>query len=149
MDRPQIKLGLMHTIVPRVAVSLFVVSWFVLGCVVQPGTNQPTKPKQSTSAKKPAGTTLSAIAFNAFQARDRLRAEKLRTIADDVRTGRLKYDGPVMDAISKAGSEASEESWKPVAAALQKLLGDGETLDAGKCEKAIRDLADGAEKAGL
>lgn len=136
----------MHTIFPLVAVSLLAVSWFVIGCVAQPGTNGPAKPKPST--KRPAGTTLSAIAFEAFQARDRLRAEKLRTIADDVRTGRLKYDGPVMEAIEAAGADASRETWKPVADALAKLLGDGEKLDAAKCEKAVRDLVDGAERAG-
>lgn len=147
MDRPRIKLGVLHTIVPRVVISLFVVSWFVLGCVVQPGTTPPAKPKPS--AKRPSGNSLSSIAFDSFQKRDRLRAEKLRRIADEVNAGRLKYDGPVMEAIAKAGSEASEETWKPVADALAKLLGDGETLDAAKCEKAIRELADGAEKAGM
>ncbi len=146
MNRPRIKLDALHTIFPRVAVSLLVVSWFVAGCVAQPGTNGPAKPKPST--KKPAGTTLSSLAFDSFQKRDRLRAEKLRRIADDVNAGRLKYDGPVIESIAKAGAEASEESWKPVADALAKLLGDGEKLDAAKCEKAIRDVADGAERAG-
>lgn len=139
MNRPQIKLGLLHTIAPQFVISLLVTSWFVAGCVAQPGAKK-------QSAKKPAAT-LSAIAFDSFQARDKLRAVKLRAIADDVKTGRLKYDGPVMDAIKLAGVEASEESWKPVAEALQKLLGDGERLDAVKCEKAIRDLADGSEGA--
>ena len=146
MNRPGIKLGIMHTIFPRVLVSFLVASWFVIGCVAQPDTTNPAKPKPST--KKPAGTTLSAIAFDSFQARDRLRAEILRTIADDVRDGRLKFDGPVMEAIEKAGADASRETWKPVADALARLLGDGEKLDAAKCEKAIRDLADGAERAG-
>lgn len=119
----------------------------LFGCMASSPATKPAKPKPSP--KRPAGTTLSAIAFESFQARDRLRAEKLRTIADDVRTGRLKYDGPVMEEISKAGAEASEETWKPVAQALQTLLGDGEKLDAVKCEKAILDLAVAAEKAGM
>lgn len=143
MDRPRTNLGVLHTIFPRVFISLLVASWFVVGCVAQSGPGG-----KKSSPKKPAGTTLSAIAFDSFQKRDRLRAEKLRRLADDVKAGRLKYDGPVMDAISKAGAEASEETWKPVADKLQALLGDGAKLDAGKCEKAIRDLADGAEKAG-
>ena len=141
MDRPRIKPGLLQGLNQRVIVSLFVACWFVCGCVSQSGKSKP-KPK------KPAGTTLSAIAFDSFQARDRLRAEKLRRVADDVKAGRLKYDGPVMEAIEKVGAEASRESWQPVADQLAKLLGEGSNLDATKCEQAIRDLADGAERAG-
>ncbi len=135
----------MHTIFPRVIVSLLVASWFVIGCVAQPGTNKNAK---KPAAKKPAVSTLASLAFESFQKRDRLRAEKLRRIADDVNSGRLKYDGPVMEAIEKAGADASRETYQPVANALAKLLGDGEKLDAMNCEQALRQLADGAERAG-
>ena len=69
-------------------------------------------------------------------------------MADDIKAGRLKYDGPVMAAVESAGAEASKESWQPVADQLGKLLNDGKKLDAAKCEQAIRDIAAGAERAG-
>jgi hypothetical protein len=147
MDRPRINLGVAHSEWIRGTLSLLVVAAWLVGCVVQSdGVVSPAKPKPSP--KRPADQTLAARAFDSFQKRDRLRAEKLRRVADDVRDGRLKYDGPVMEAIERAGADASRETWQPVADALSKLLGSGQTLDAAKCEQAIRELADGAEKAG-
>jgi hypothetical protein len=137
MDRPRIKPG----VDSRVLAVLLAAAMFA-GCLAQPLAKRPHNP--DTNA-----VTLSDFAYQSFRKRDRLRAVKLRAIAEDVKAGRLKYDGPVMEAIEQAGAEASRESWQPVADQLAKLLNDrGKKLDAAKCEQALRELADGAERAG-
>lgn len=112
-----------------------VLAFFFAGCMAQ-------------TAKTPApeGASLSDVAYRSFLHREKLRSEKLNRIADDVKSGKLKYDAVIITEIAKAGAEASEESWKPVAARLGQILNSGGTLDAVKCEKAIRDVAAGAAK---
>lgn len=141
MDRPRIKIGVLHTIFPRVVVSLLVVSWFVVGCVAQPGTTNPAKPKPST--KRPAGTTLSAIAFDSFQARDRLRAEKLRALKGQG----YKYDSKRMELIEQIGAEASRETWKPVAELLAKRMNSVSQTDEAAFDAVLEELAQGSERA--
>jgi len=122
----------------RQLITVVLLSLVLVGCVDQSS----VKP-----SPKPSGKTLADVAYQSFQNRDKVRADKLRTIADKIKAGELKYDGPVMEAIEKAGAEASSETWKPVADQLARLLNGGSKLDAVKCERAIRDLADGAERA--
>ena len=86
----------------------------LVGCLVKSGAVKPPKPSGKA--------TLETLAYDSFQNRDRIRAVKLRAVADDIKAGRLKYDGPVMAAVESAGAEASKESWKPVADQLAKLL---------------------------
>lgn len=116
-----------------------VLAFFFAGCMVQ---------KSGVAPPKKEDGTLSDVAYKSFLHREQLRSEKLNRVADDIKSGKLKYDGPVMDAVKTAGAEASEESWKPVAARLGQILNSGGALDAAKAEKAIRDVAAGAAKVG-
>ena len=116
-----------------------VLAFFFAGCMVQKG--------GVVQPKKDDGTLVD-VAYRSFLNREKLRSEKLNRVADDIKSGKLKYDGPVMAEIEKSGAEASQESWKPVAARLGQILNSGGTLDAAKAEKAIRDVAAGAAKVG-
>lgn len=110
------------------------------GCVQSPsGQNKPEKP---TPGRVVDARSLEQIAFESFQQRDRLRAEKLRKLKG------LKYDVARQDAIAEAGAEASEESWAPVREALSKRLDGIPQTDQAAFDKVLDELAAGAERAG-
>jgi hypothetical protein len=132
MNHPRIKLGVDDRFLA------FVLALLLIGCVGQPG--------QKARDNKPS-SSLEQIAYESFQKRDALRSEKLMAVADRIKSGELKYDGPIQKAIEEAGAQASQETWKPVAEKLQQLLGGGEKLDAAKAEQAVRDIARGAARA--
>lgn len=111
----------------------FVLALLVCGCLVQPGGN--TKPK-------PGKQTLEQLAFESFQKRDLVRAEKLRALKG------TKYDGQRIAAIAKAGADASQETWEPVAKALANVLDKVPQDDQAAFDNVLEQLAKGAEKAG-
>ena len=113
----------------------FLAVCFVVGCVAQPGA-KPAKPKPG------AKTTLGQIAFESFQKRDIVRAEKLRALKG------TKYDGKRMEAIAKAGADASQETWEPVAKALANVLDKVPQDDQEAFDKVLEELAKAAENAG-
>ena len=110
----------------------FVLAMLVCGCLVQPG---------GTTKPKPGKQTLEQLAFESFQKRDTVRAEKLRALKG------TKYDGKRMDAIAKAGAEASQETWEPVAKALAKMLDTLPQDDQAAFDNVLESLAKGAERA--
>lgn len=103
-----------------------------MGCLVQ------TPIKQSP--KKAA--TLEQVAFESFQQRDLVRAKKLRALKG------TKYDNKRIELIAKAGAEASEETWKPVADTLAKRLDKLPQDDQAAFDKVLEELATAAERAG-
>lgn len=113
---------------------LLVATLLVCGCLAQPGKN--TKP--TPSGKQ----TLEQIAFESFQRRDLVRAEKLRALKG------TKYDGKRQEAIAKAGAEASEETWEPVAKALANVLDKVPQDDQAAFDNVLESLAKAAERAG-
>lgn len=117
----------------------------VIALLLAIGCAPPSKP--SNKKPTPAANTLEQIAYESFQRRDILRAEKLFQLADDIEAGKIKYDGPVMDAWAKIGAQASEESWKPAAAKAASQL-DGGSYDAKKIAEATRQVARGSRLAG-
>lgn len=127
MDRPHIRLG---CFAPLLLVALWPVCF---GCVDQGGVVTPKKPKAAT---------LGQIAFDSFQNRDRVRAEKLRALKG------TKYDAKRIAAIEEAGREASEETWKPVAEALAKVLDRVPQDDQAAFDRVLEELAKAAENAG-
>jgi hypothetical protein len=113
-----------------------------VGCV------QPARPDKGQSGGKPTPDrvvevrSLEQIAFESFQSRDRLRADKLRKLKG------LKYDVARQDAIAEAGAQASEESWGPVREALAKRLDSIPQTDQAAFDVVLEELAKGAERAG-
>jgi len=132
MNRPAMKRKCLTQVAACVVLSL------VIGCAAQSG-KQPTKKKKDT---KPVAKNLEQIAYESFQARDVLRAEKLRALKG------TKFDGKRIDAIAKAGAEASEETWKPVATALSRKLDSIPQDDQEAFDAVLEQLAKAAEKAG-
>ena len=110
------------------------------GCVQSPSGQ--TKPEKPTPGRVVNAQSLEQIAFESFQQRDRLRAEKLRKLKG------LKYDVARQDAIAEAGAEASEESWAPVREVLSKRLDAIPQTDQAAFDKVLDELAAGAERAG-
>ena len=106
------------------------------GCIAQPGGSKPTKPKPGTKQ------TLDQIAFDSFQRRDLVRAEKLRAIKG------TKFDGKRMEAIARAGADASSETWEPVAKALSAALDKIPQDDQAAFDAVLEQLARGAQRAG-
>ena len=106
----------------------------VCGCVVQPSGKSPAKPKPKA--------TLESIAFEAFQQRDIVRAEKLRALKG------TRFDGKRMEAIAKAGADASQETWEPVAKSLANILDKVPQDDQAAFDKVLESLAKAAERAG-
>ena len=129
MDRPRIKLGTDDRLLAFLLALLL-----IGGCVVQPGT--------SGDNPKPGKQTLEAIAFESFQKRDVVRAEKLRGLKG------TKYDGKRMESIAKAGADASQETWEPVAKALAGVLDKLPQDDQAAFDNVLEQLAKGAERAG-
>lgn len=115
-------------------------SVLLVGCVQAPS-GDAEKQRQSPGRVVDA-RSLEQIAFESFQQRDRLRAEKLRALKG------LKYDVKRQDAIAEAGAEASEESWAPVREALAKRLDSIPQSDQAAFDKVLDELAAGAERAG-
>ena len=105
----------------------------VAGCLAQPGAAKP---------KKPVAATIEQVAFDSFQKRDVVRAAKLRAIKG------TKYDGKRMEAIAKAGAEASEETWRPVAEMLAKKLDAIPQDDQAAFDAVVEQIATAAERAG-
>lgn len=111
----------------------------VCGCMQPVGGGKspaPNKRDQQSSGK------LEQLAFESFQARDRVRAEKLRALKG------LKYDVKRQEAIEAAGAEASRETWEPVAAELARRLDAVSSKDVPAFDAVIEELARGAERAG-
>lgn len=106
------------------------------GCVVQPSGKTPAKPKPGAKA------TLESIAFESFQKRDTVRAEKLRALKG------TRFDGKRMEAIAKAGADASQETWEPVAKSLSNVLDKVPQDDQAAFDKVLESLAKAAERAG-
>jgi len=102
------------------------------GCLVQPGKTTP----------KPGKQTLEQVAFEAFQKRDIVRADKLRALKG------TRFDGKRMDAIAKAGADASQETWEPVAKALAGVLDKVPQDDQSAFDNVLESLAKAAERAG-
>lgn len=116
-------------------ICLLVATLLIGGCIAQPGGKTPTKPKQRAA-------TIESIAFDAFQKRDVMRAEKLRALKG------TKYDGKRMEAIAKAGADASQETWEPVAKVLANVLDKVPQDDQAAFDNVLEQLAKAAEKAG-
>lgn len=108
----------------------------VVGCMVQPNNKTPVKPKPGTKA------TLESIAYESFQKRDIVRAEKLRALKG------TRFDGQRMEAIAKAGADASQETWEPTAKALAKRLDGISQTDQVAFDLVLEELAVAAERAG-
>jgi hypothetical protein len=123
---------------PRSSLYLVVMLGLASGCM-QPvsGQKQP-----STDKRKPAAAGLEQLAFDSFQARDRVRAEKLRKLKG------IKYDVNRQEAIEAAGAEASRETWGPVAAELSRRLDSASSSDTAEFDRVLEELARGAERAG-
>lgn len=118
--------------------TVLLLSLLAIGCVAQTGTN-PSKPKP-----KPGGSSLSGITFESLQARDRLRATKLRALKGQGK----KYDAKRMELIEQIGAEASRESWRPVADALAKRLDKISQTDQVAFDAVLEELAIASERAG-
>ena len=108
----------------------------MVGCIAQPTGKTPAKPKPV------AKQTLESIAFDSFQNRDVVRAQKLRALRG------TKYDGKRMEAIAKAGADASQETWEPVAKVLANVLDKVPQDDQAAFDNVLEQLAKAAEKAG-
>ncbi len=130
---------------------LLALTLLLSGCVNP--VDQTADPVNPTPDRKPqpVSGSLEQAAYESFQARDRVRAEKLNQLADDIAAGRVKYGNAIMKAIQDAGISASAETWKPVQDRLGNEL-DGASLEApldlAKAEKTVRDLAKAADRAG-
>lgn len=116
--------------------AIFLAACCVVGCIAQPTGKTPAKPKQT------AKQTLESIAFDSFQNRDVVRAQKLRALRG------TKYDGKRMEAIAKAGADASQETWEPVAKVLANVLDKVPQDDQAAFDNVLEQLAKAAEKAG-
>lgn len=119
--------------------AILIIVLALCGCV-QPNSNG--KPPAPDRRQSPASGKLEQLAFESFQSRDRVRAEKLRKLKG------LKYDANRQDAIEAAGAEASRETWEPVAAELSKRLDAISSKDVPAFDAVIEELARGAERAG-
>ena len=113
----------------------------VAGCIEPAGRSRPDAKKPSQDRVSDA-SSLEQLAFESFQQRDRLRAQKLRALKG------TKYDVKRQDAIAEAGAAASEESWAPVREALSRKLAGIPQSDQAAFDAVIEDLARGADRAG-
>lgn len=133
MDRPHITSGVGCMFGSCGCLFLVVL---IVGCIAPPSGTTPAKPKSGTKA------TLEQVAFEAFQKRDIVRAEKLRALKG------TKYDGRRMEAIAKAGADASQETWEPVAKSLATVLDKVPQDDQEAFDKVLESLAKAADRAG-
>lgn len=113
---------------------VFVFAMLFVGCMVKPG--------EKAAPKKPAKQTLEQVAFEAFQQRDIVRAEKLRALKG------TRFDGKRQEAIAKAGADASQETWEPVAKSLANILDKIPQDDQSAFDNVLETLAKAAERAG-
>jgi len=120
----------------RLLMAFVLACCIVGGCIAQPGGTKPAKPKPGTKQ------TLDQIAFESFQRRDVVRAEKLRALKG------TRFDGKRQDAIAKAGADASQETWEPVAKALSAVLDKLPQDDQAAFDAVLEQLAKGAQRAG-
>lgn len=120
-----------------IAISLAVL---LAGCV-QPVDNSGGKKPDGRTVHPPSGS-LEQIAYESFQRRDIIRAEKLRSLKG------VKYDSKRQEEIERAGAEASRETWAPVADALAKRLDSIPQDDQAAFDAVVEELAKGAERAG-
>jgi len=134
MDRPHIKPGCLSMSVAALLLAL------CFGCVDQ-GTDRKTKPTKPK--KQIAATSIEDLAYQSFQNRDKLRAEKLRALKGQGH----KYDAKRMALIEQAGADASRESWKPVTEAIAKKMNAASQTDEAAFDSVLEELARGSEKA--
>jgi len=138
VNRPLIKYGADDRLLATLLASCCTITLtccIVGGCIAQPG-GKTVKPKPGGKA------TLEQIAFESFQKRDIVRAEKLRALKG------TRFDGKRMDAIAKAGADASQETWEPVAKALANVLDKVPQDDQAAFDAVLEQLARGSERAG-
>jgi len=138
MDRPTIKLAADDRMLWAIG-SVILLACVLANCsgCVDGGTTGDNTPKPVVGKK-----TLEQVAFDAFQRRDVVRAEKLRALKG------TKYDGNRMAAIAKAGADASQETWEPVAKQLAAVLDKVDQSNQAAFDNVLETLAKAAEKAG-
>lgn len=119
---------------------MLVASLLICGCM-QPVGGSGKSPSPSKRDQQASGK-LEQLAFESFQARDRVRAEKLRALKG------IKYDIKRQEAIEAAGAEASRETWEPVAAELARRLDAIPQRDTAAFDAVIDELSRGSERAG-
>lgn len=108
------------------------------GCLVQPGTT-PKKPA------KPA-TTTGLVELTRVATIEHLHesAKAIDDVADRVKSGEIKYDKQLQDALQvafNAGLRSPEN--KKLSAEMAKILNQGEKFDPAKTEAALRANANG------
>lgn len=108
------------------------------GCVQPIDPAQPVKPDE----RKPVAGSLSDVVYQSLQARDLVRARKLREIKG------AQWDANRIKRIESAGAEASRETWAPVAAALAERLDRIPQTDQAAFDAVLEELATGSERAG-
>jgi len=120
----------------RFLISLLVLG-LLIGCVVQPGEPKPLKPK--TDAASITELTRLATLENLHTSADALDA-----VADRVKSGEIKYDKPLQEAIVAAYSAGLDGPQnKKLSTSMSAILSPGETFDAAKTEAALRQHAAG------
>jgi len=119
---------------------MLLASSFVCGCV---------RPSDKDVGPAPGSATLEEISFEACQKRDLIAGKRLIQLGNDIKAGRFKYDGPVLDEFRKINTEVTNECFS----GLEKRLRDSfdpnqQKLDPQKVGDATIEYGKGRIRAG-
>ena len=116
---------------------------FIAGCVDSSGgiKNNPDKPVVDSG--------IAQMAYEACQKRDLEAGRRLQILGADIKAGKKKYDGQVLDEIVKINTETAKSAFSEVEQKLIDSFDPQKTkLDPNKVGDAVIQYGRGREKAG-
>ncbi len=123
--------------------SLVLCAAVLAGCVDAPGgtKKQPDKPVVESG--------IAQMAYEACQKRDLEAGKRLQVLGAEIKAGKKKYDGPVLDEIRKINTETASAAFSEVEQKLIDSFDPQKTkLDPNKVGDAVISYGSGREKAG-
>ena len=123
--------------------SLIACFGLLVGCVDAPGgvKKNPNKPVIESG--------IAQMAYEACQKRDLEAGKRLQVLGAEIKAGKKKYDGAVLDEIKKINTETASSAFAEVEQKLVDAFDPQKTkLDPEKVGNAVISYGRGREKAG-
>lgn len=113
------------------------------------GCTQPVNGVRKETDDDPVILSLRALAEKACQDRDRIAGERIVKLAGEVETGKVRFDGPLLDQIKKINTDATIQCFSELEIKLKASLDPAEKkFSEKKVASALREYGMGRVDAG-
>lgn len=120
----------------------------VLLCCVLAGCGPLVVSTGGDHQKPPALTSeIESETFKACQRRDAMAAKLGLELAEELASGKFKYDKPLMDRLAEINTHASLSAFREVTQRIAKELNSGATLDQHSAAEIVKQWSLGRQRA--